>query len=452
MNNQRQVWPVKAVIVCSPERLHAHRWSMQLAEALGGEFAELKSAHDPAAVIGLAANRTETPRILFARAPELIDPKLVEDAVILILVDSPSEYVARELEQGATVTAEKCDVWMKDTQNQLNFFQRNRGASTLLVTQNDIRTRPEDCLAALESKGLNLAKLPDFPHGSADPMLVLLANLLAERHTRSRNLYLEVLVASSLIRQDEELGTDFEPDMGAVSAYLHAQLEIHKKVEQLKLTASSEEARSELESAHLEIHQLQEKLESVHGDSTEKSREQVELQQEKLGLRVILEERESELELAHLEIHQLQEKLESVHVDSTEKTKERAELHQKTLGPQGVIPEEWESELELAHLQIHQLQEKLEEQYLNSANNDEADKKSNVGQQDSGEQDLKLELELALLQIHQLQEELEIYYQKYLQECKKPVDLFEKIGGVVGSDTLRVLRLARSPQHIGLRG
>lgn len=120
-------------------------------------------------------------------------------------------------------------------------------------------------------------------------------------------------------------------------------------------------------------------------------------------LAAVSEERLSELELAHLQIHQLQEELEALFTDSTETSAERTELQNKN----------------------RDLKATLEES--------------------------QSELELALLQIHQLQEELEIYYQKYLQECRKPVGLQRQLGGAMGSDTLRVLRMARTAQPCGVR-
>lgn len=101
----------------------------------------------------------------------------------------------------------------------------------------------------------------------------------------------------------------------------------------------------------------------------------------------------------------------------------------------------YRAELELAHLQIRQLQEEMEVLFLRAASNaDRLEEETNC-QSELGERNLNSELSLALLQIDQLQKELEVYYKKYLQYGKS-IDLIGS-SGVIGGDTLRVLRLAR---------
>ncbi len=267
---------------------------------------------------------------------------------MLLLVESPSEYAIRKLQQGSAGIDEELDEWLRESQKLLDLFQRNRTASAALFTQDDLRKRPADCLAVLNSCGLDMEKLPEFPATAADPIIVSLANLLSERHVHSGNLYKEILVASSLPRQDDELDAEIKPDLSVLTTYLNKTVNRENK-----------------------------------------------------------------------------------------------------MGKFAIAPNELQSDLELAHLQIHQLQEELETLHLESSRKAEMTAGELSGQKDATEQDLKAELELALLQIHQLQEELELYYQKYLDESakSKPAVVLDQYGSAGGSESLRVLRIARKMQN-----
>ncbi len=320
--------------------------SLQLAEVLGAEFGELEPSYGQLKSMEIAEGSSGEPRVSFVGASELMDAKLPEGAVTLVIVESPTEYATQALFRGDLDISEQLDCWINETNILLNFFQRNRKASAVLISQSDIKARPKDCLALLNDIGIGIQAFPSFPESEMDPMLELLADLLAERHTRSGSIYQEILVASSLIRQDEETGLQSNPNVKAVSAYIQARAKVQQRLQQA--TAS-------------------------------------------------LRQRESELELAQLQVHQLQEEVEALHLASVE-------------------------------------------------NAQEVKDEVNSGLVETVEHELKSELELALLQIHQLQEELEIYYEKYLEvrDKRKSYELFGKSGSGLGSESLRVLRLARS--------
>jgi chromosome segregation ATPase len=168
------------------------------------------------------------------------------------------------------------------------------------------------------------------------------------------------------------------------------------------LETSLSECKAENELALLQIHQMQEELETSYLNAKELKGE---FATQTSGLETHLADLKAENELALLQINQLQEELEATYLNA-EKVKGELAVGAKSLETQLT---KFKAENELAAVKINQLEEELETAYSN-AKELKGVSATRATALETQLTKFKAENELAAVQINQLEEELETAY------------------------------------------